>query len=474
MIGTCGTAPTRAVVAIVAGLILTILFGGLGVYGQGEACKEENLPTDKNELKKVLEACEKEIEKERIRLGNVQRERTNTERDISVINHDITSGELEVRSLNVEIQKLDGQIRGHKEEIESLNENIEKHKGLVTHLLQSTNEADSRSFAHIFFSDGSLSDFLSDVQVYSAVQVSTQKTIEDIDRMKGRANRFVAELNDSQEDQEKVRLFRKTQVGKNKGMRKEKTVYLQQQQQQERLIEEDIKTREQLVAEIRSRLFELRGSKAIPFGEALEYAQFAKKITGVRASFLLGLIQQESALGKNVGSGNWIADMHPTRDRPVFEAMARDLGFDPEKTPVSKRLSYGWGGAMGPAQFIPSTWTCFGGMVNKKTGSCQNKKGLPIKEFYAGPWEYNKQYDRIRSIVGKSSPSDPWLPRDAFVGAALLLRDNGALKDEYCAALKYYSGNCSASNRTRFGFYPRSVLALSNKIQKDIDFLSGR
>ena len=52
--------------------------------------------------------------------------------------------------------------------------------------------------------------------------------------------------------------------------------------------------------------------------------------------------------------------MHPNRDRPVFAVIAQTLGFNPDDLPVSRKPWYGWGGAMGPAQFIPSTWAlCF-------------------------------------------------------------------------------------------------------------------
>lgn len=459
------------IVQIIIYIIIGVL-GSFSVFAQGERCDKENLPTDRDELKRVLAICEKEIEKEQGRLSEVQRERTNTERDISVINSDIQTGVLEVRSLDVQIKKLNTQIEDRETEIDALSEEMREYKGLISKLLQTTNETDSRSFAHVFFSEGRLSDFLADIHSYDAVQISTQKTIEDIDRLRERYGRYVATLNDSQKNREKLRVFRNTQINTNKGLKGEKNIFLQKQKRQEKKIEETIQSREQLVLEIQSRLFELRGSKAIPFSEALEYAQFATSKTGVRTAFILGLIKQESALGRNVGTGTASSDMHPNRDLPVFQAMAEALGFDISKTPVSKKLSYGWGGAMGPAQFIPSTWVCYGGFVNTNTNSCQNTKGL--SNFQKGPWVYKKQTDRIRLFTGKSSPSDPWTPRDAFMGAALLLRDNGALNNEYCAALKYYSGNCSKSNQSRFGFYPRSVLALAKQIQKDIDFINAR
>ena len=70
---------------------------------------------------------------------------------------------------------------------------------------------------------------------------------------------------------------------------------------------------------IKAELFTLRGTDAIPFEKALEFANIAFAKTGVRPAFLLGVIAEESNLGENVGTGNWRTDMHPERDAPIGE-----------------------------------------------------------------------------------------------------------------------------------------------------------
>ena len=132
--------------------------------------------------------------------------------------------------------------------------------------------------------------------------------------------------------------------------------------------------------------------------------------------------------------------MKPDRDQDPFIAITKDLGRDPDVTPVScpmrgkngKRI--GWGGAMGPAQFIPSTW-------------------MGYKE-------------KVSAITGKS-PADPWDIRDAFMAAALLLKNNGADATEdgqWKAAMRYFSG----STNKRYRFYGDNVLILTAKYEQDI------
>ncbi len=205
-------------------------------------------------------------------------------------------------------------------------------------------------------------------------------------------------------------------------------------------------SRQKDAATIRSQLFMLRGSPAIPFEKALEYANVVYKITGVRPAFLLGVIAEESNLGANVGTGNWKTELaHYTcaKQRDAFSNLTASLGLDPDLMPVSKRAWYGYcGGAMGPAQFMPTTW--------------------------------NLYVDRISRITGHNPPN-PWDAFDAFAAAALLLKDNGAVSGNYTsernAALKYLAG--SNWKKSAYAFYGDDVMALATKYQEQINILQG-
>jgi membrane-bound lytic murein transglycosylase B len=214
---------------------------------------------------------------------------------------------------------------------------------------------------------------------------------------------------------------------------------------------------EKKAAEIRARIFELVGVSSTPtFGEAYEIAVQIEKITGVRPALLLAVITQESNLGKNVGqcylkntttgsgvtvSGVSVSNvMKPSRDVQPFLQITKSLGRDPFNTPVSCQMPSvgGYGGAMGPAQFIPSTWVLY--------------------------------EDRLEEIIG--SAADPWDIRDSFLAAALYLADAGATKQtyeyEWCAALTYFTGSCSLNNQVRYEFYGDSVMSRASAYADDI------
>ncbi|MBI2049107.1 MAG: hypothetical protein HYT29_01575, partial [Parcubacteria group bacterium] len=209
----------------------------------------------------------------------------------------------------------------------------------------------------------------------------------------------------------------------------------------EALYQKVVQEKEQDAAAIRSELFALQGSSAIPFEKALDYANKAFEKTGVRPALILGVIAEESNLGENVGTGNWRTDMHPERDAPIFVEITRRLGLNPDALPVSKKPWYGWGGAMGPAQFIPSTWVLY--------------------------------EDRIAAVAGHAPPN-PWEPYDAFMASALLMKDNGADKGTYSAerlaALRYFAGWKNAT-KPAYAFYGDEVMVLAEKYQRQIDIL---
>jgi membrane-bound lytic murein transglycosylase B len=150
--------------------------------------------------------------------------------------------------------------------------------------------------------------------------------------------------------------------------------------------------------------------------------------------------------GIKISSGAAVSGvMKPTRDIQPFLRIVNALGRDPKQTRVSCPFSTGYGGAMGPSQFIPSTWELF-----------QN---------------------RIATALGVSA-TDPWEPKHAFMASAIYLADLGADSDQYTdernAACRYYSGRACDSKKPANAFYGDQVAAKAKTIQTTmIDPLSG-
>jgi len=214
-------------------------------------------------------------------------------------------------------------------------------------------------------------------------------------------------------------------------------------------------------------LFDLRDTQGISFGTALDYATQASVKTGVRPAFILAILSQESDLGKNIGSclvtnidtGDGVGKntgtayekvMKAPRDTQPFQDITASVGLTWSTTPVSCPLSRtysasrGYGGAMGPSQFIPSTW-----------------------QLYA---------PRIETATGVTT-ANPWDPRDAIMATALYLADLGAGSQTYTAernaACKYYSGRSCDSKSPPNTAYGNSVVAKADTYQQNIDYLKN-
>ena len=289
------------------------------------------------------------------------------------------------------------------------------------------------------------SDFFSQIYAIENIQGKLQVAVKDIRETKVAYEEEKVGLEEERNEEEELRVIQETQRRNLASKEKEKQNLLKATQGKESEFKKLVAKNKQTAATIRSRLFILEGSPAISFGKALEYALAASQVTGVRPAFLLGTLRYESELGANVGKGNWKQDLSHSRcasQREAFQKITTELGLNPDLMPVSRRQSYGYcGGAMGPAQFIPTTWLLY--------------------------------KDKVATLSGQNPPS-PWDPGTAFIAAALLMKDNGAagsLESERRAALKYFAG--SRWSNPAYRFYGDNVMKFAQEYQEQIDILNA-
>lgn len=393
------------------------------------------------ELERELAAIEAEVGVQRDILQAKQRESISLERDIAIFDAKIQAATLSIKARDIAIKKLSADISSKEATVSFLSGKIAREKDSLAQLLRKTNRLDSFSLVEVVLSNANLSEFFRDVESFAAIKVALQGSFAELDSSRRETKKEQVVLEGKQFEQEELRSLQELQKKSVEADKAQKREILAASKGEEAQYQKIVQEKERDAAAIRSELFALRGSSAIPFEKALDYANKAGEKTGVRAALILGVIAEESNLGENVGTGHWRTDMHPDRDAPIFLDITRRLGFDPDAMPVSKKPWYGWGGAMGPAQFIPSTWILY--------------------------------ENRIAAVVGHAPPN-PWDPYDAFMASALLLGDNGADKGTYSAerlaALRYFAGWQNAT-KPAYAFYGDEVMALAGKYQRQIDIL---
>lgn len=425
----------------------------------------------KARLQKELEQVEREILKQQVLVEDKQVERQSLERDLDILDAQIKKAQLGIQARNTAIAQLGDQIEDKEALVVELNSRMDRQRQSLGQLLRKTQEIDDFSLVEVLLSRENFSEFFEDLESFQSIKASLNDSVDLLKEIKADTEGQKIALEEKQLTEAEMRELQEQQKREIEEREAEKEEILEITKGQEAAYQELLEVKQKTAAQIRAQLFELSGGGgAIPFPEAVALAKTASAQTGVPAALILAILEQESAYGSNIGSCIYNDSvqgrdvMHPDRDQPVFVAMASVLGFDPRSQQIScpwirngERL--GWGGAMGPSQFIPSTWAIYGGIVNNGNG-----------------WEYSSSKDVIRTLLGKSSPSSPFNNQDAFMATALLMRDNGAAggsyNAEWTAAIRYFAGWSGASNPVNHP-YGDNVMSRKARLEGEIKILDA-
>ncbi len=421
-----------------------------------------NTPQEKVVCQAALAQVEAEQKQAETDLASAQAQSSSLQSDIKVLDAKIKVAQLNIKAKNLLIANLGQDIQSKVNHIETLDERIARGKDTLAVIMRKTNEAASYTLPEVLLSQNSVTGFFQDIDSFESVQNGLKSTFEQIRSDKSETEAAKTALDKRKNAETDARHAIELEQKNIQADENEKQRLLGVSKGNEKSYSTVLAAKKAKAAEIRAALFQLRDAAAIPFGDALRYAQTASAKTGVRPAFVLAILTQESALGANVGScyltdpttgagiskktGNTFSNvMKPGRDVEPFMTIVKALGGDPFKQVVSCPQSVGWGGGMGPAQFIASTWVLF--------------------------------EDRIASALGISGIPDPWNPSHAFMASSIYLGDLGAGAGTYSAernaACRYYSGRvCSASSL--IASYGNSVVAKADVIQRTmIDPLQG-
>jgi membrane-bound lytic murein transglycosylase B len=428
------------------GLIILCLFLLIPQQINAETKEEKE-----SRLQAQLAAVEKEIAGQKTLLQSKQKETASIKRDIDILTYKINTAQLNIKAKQIEIERLGGDINQKVKTIVVLNGKLDEEKRSLAELLRKTREIDDNTFPEIALSKETVDNFFIDLDRFRFIEESTHTVLGVVRSTKTDAENKKTQLEDRRDAELNAKKVIEAEKANIERLNKEKTVLLNASKAKENSYKSVIAAKEKEKAAIKNALFTLRGSANITFGQALEHANYIAAKVGIRPSFLLAIITQESNLGQNIGtcnrpqdpdSKNYKAVMKPDRDIGPFERICKALGIDPVGQPVSCPYRGGYGGAMGPAQFIPSTWQ---GMASAVTAVTGNK------------------------------PPNPWNARDAFAASGLYLRDLGANGKTYAserkAALRYYAGG--NWNLAKNAFYGNEVMAIAAKYDKQIAILQN-
>lgn len=444
------------------------------VYAQENAI--QSVATRQQQLQAQLDALESQIAVQQQLLDTAQNQHQTLQTQINAFNAEIKKTQLQIQAINLTITQLSGDIGVHNQTLSSLSSQLAAEKESLAQIMRQTQVLDGYSAVSVALGSKDVSDFFSDLDAFVSIKSSLADSFDQIRQTSSSTEAEKETLQARLTEQEQLRTVANLAKQQLQSQQQDKQRLLTQTKGVEANYQKLIASSQKTAAQIRSELFSLRDTAAIPFGTALAYAQAAERATGTRAAVTLGVLKQETNLGENLGTGVWTVDMNPTRDQPVYRFITQALGLDPNKMPVSRKPGYGWGGAMGPGQFIPSTWVCYGGFVNTNTNTCTPPSGYG-SAFWQGPWQYVASKDRVRTLLNASVPSNPWSPQVAIMATAMLMADNGAATQtpaaERLAALRYFAGWTNA-RKSAYAFYGDGVMEFASRFQQNINQLAGR
>ena len=287
------------------------------------------------ELQAELEATNKDIEYWGKVLADKQKETVSISRDIAILNAKIAEAKATIRQKNIIIQQLGKDIGAKNATITTLGRKIDRQHESLSELIRKTHRLEAYSIAEFALSGQNLSEFFGDIDAIQSVQKSLKSTIGEVREAKVETEAVRDALAKRQAAENDARKAIEAEQRKIQKSEEEKKVLLALSKSHEKTYKGILSERQKKAAQIRSALFALRDTAAIPFGTAYNYALEVEKRTGVRPAFLLAILTQETNLGENVGqclvtdftTGSgvgkntgrvFLSIMKPDRDVPPF------------------------------------------------------------------------------------------------------------------------------------------------------------
>lgn len=407
-----------------------------------------------DDLQRQLQEIQRQISGVEGELKAIQGEKTSLANRIAALGKQQSALALQIKASDLRVADIEKRLAKTQANIDANQSRRGRLRDHLSELLWMIDRTESRSVFYAMAETGNLLDGLNQIQDMDRLTDALNETAIQVKDIGVSLAEEEAKLEIEEEEAENLLNQRMLQRAELKQATTDHQALLKEAKSRENSTQTALADVKAQANEIRSRMYQLLGiTGKVTFEQALKTAEWAGGATDVRPAFLLAILTQESNLGGNVGTCNrpgdpesksWRVIMKPTRDHEPFKTIMAELGRDPDITPVSCPMKdargnqVGWGGAMGPAQFIPSTWMGYAPKVKKLTGN---------------------------------ATADPWDIRDAFAATSLKVGADGAAagtrQGEWNAAMKYFSG----STNVRFRFYGDNVLKLADKYQADIDAL---
>ncbi len=425
-----------------------ILVGLVFTYPHKIHAAESNQQIQINELTEQIRQIQAQIAEYESQIETNSSKATTLKGEINTLERQISKIQLAIRSLQAEISKTSLEIKETEKEISQRQSQLQTQLAALGKYIRDQRQLDDHSLTEILFQNDSLSDFFSDIKNLSTAQNRVQGFIASVQEIKNDLESRNEDLRDKKSDLEELRGIQDSERASLQSSISRKNELFKETKGEEARYQKLVQKSKQDLAKIQEQISNLQ-KNGVSVQDAVTYGKLAAERSGIRPAFLLAILEVETGLGRNVGTGNWMDDMvkcylrlgKPQRaetEKNAFLKITSQLGIDPNSVKVSKEPNYGCGGAMGPAQFLASTWLAY--------------------------------QERVAAVTGHNPPN-PWNIEDAFTAAAIKLAQGGASsktrQGEIGAAKAYISGKSSCTTKI-CNYYSNAVLSKAAIIEQNL------
>ncbi len=292
------------------------------------------------------------------------------------------------------INKTEAEISRKESELKNLQDKMELNRNMLMSYVQAMYYEDQETYWKIALNNKNVETYLTSFDYFMSSSDKLAEILKVIEVDKEKLEGVKKELADKKAEHEEL---------------------LAEKQSEKKEIVADINETKLTISQLQAKLNKLKSAlsnflgKSFDLDDVVKAVEAAEKKTGVRKQFLFAVLDKETDLGRFTGGCTYDKSKMGSANLKIFKEVCDELGYNYKKVKVSCPLSYGIGGAMGVAQFMPTTWAGY------KT--------------------------KIANLTG-SKPADPWDLQDGVMGMALKLKAAGADKKsgEFQAAAMYYCG----------------------------------
>ncbi|MDD3735110.1 MAG: lytic murein transglycosylase [Candidatus Pacebacteria bacterium] len=296
------------------------------------------------------------------KLNNLSQKENNTQWYISKIETDISYLNTNISNLNLSISQLNSAISQREKAISDLEQKIKKQKEILKEIILVIYKYDSFSTIEMFLKQSNLSEISQKVIEMNSIQKNLQRSMADIKEARDNLQKEKDALVQKKAEQEKLKAEKAMQIQSLAVKQEQQSYYLKEIQNAKTPLEREmVRVRAELQSlqaamnQISAYLSRWVLSGDLSWASIFGAVANASAGTGARPALLLGILQHETRFATNLGRTQiWNTQSGQYRDFIEITSELCSAYGDPYCHPENLPLS--GSGAMGPAQFMPSTW----------------------------------------------------------------------------------------------------------------------